>query len=245
MDINKEKEQTGRLPELSNRMKAVVSMVSKGMTAADIGCDHGYVSIYLYNSGISPKCIASDINEGPLEAARRNIALYGACGGVEARLSDGLKSIGQGEAECIIISGMGGSLITGILSYNKEKTASAKELVLEPQSEPEKVRRYLYANGYSIAKEILVTERGKYYPVIKAIKCKEYRQLSEAEYIYGPCLIKAGDPLLKEYLYKKEKRTVSVISALETSGSSAADERLYSLKKELELIKKVWKDMKG
>ena len=233
-----------KLPPLSERMETVVSMVTPEMTAADIGCDHGYVSIFLYRSGRCPKCIAADVNAGPLKAAEKNIRLYGAQEGVQARLSDGLKGIEAGEAECVIISGMGGGLITEILSYDKEKTSSVKELVLEPQSDADKVRRYLYENGYMIAKEALVTERGKYYPVIKAVKASVRDRLTEEEYIFGPCLIKDGNPLLKEYLAKERRRIGSVIDGLEGSDSAAAKERLRCLKKEMEHIEKAWKDMK-
>ena len=233
-----------KLPELSERMKAVAGMVSKGSRIADIGCDHGYVSIYLYNSGISQRCIAADVKEGPLRAAKKNIGLFGASDGVEARLSDGLKSISRGEFDCILISGMGGGLITEILAYDKEKTASAKELILEPQSDADKVRKYLYGNGFSISKEILVTERGKYYPVIKAVHSTVRKCLSEEEYVYGPCLIKEKTELFVKYLNKEQKRIESVISKLEVSDSKNADERLCCLRKELRSIKKIWKDMK-
>lgn len=233
-----------RLPELSERMAAVASMVSFGTAAADIGCDHGYVSIYLYNSGKCRKCIAADVKEGPLRTAEKNIEAYKAEEGVEVRLSDGLENISCGEADCLIISGMGGNLIIKILDAFPDKRDAAAEMVLEPQSDAEKVRRYLCSKGYSIEKEALVTERGKYYPVMKAVRSEKRQSLSEEEYIYGPCLIKNRDPLLKEYLHKEGRRIESVILELEAAGSKTAGERLYRLKKDAEMIEKVWNYMR-
>ena len=228
----------GKLPEISGRMRAVLSMVSPGSTAADIGCDHGYVSIYLYNSGICRHCIAADVKEGPLRSAKKNIRAYRAETGVEARLSDGLKNIKPGEADCILISGMGGNLIIKILDEASEKCADAKELVLEPQSDADKVRKYLYANGYVITKEAFVKECGKYYPVIKAVHAENGSPLSAEEYIYGPCLLEEKNELLMEYLQKERKRIDSVLSSLADVCGEAADKRKSELKNELEITEK-------
>ena len=40
--------------KLSKRLETVASMVTKGNRAADVGCDHGFVPIFLVESGISP-----------------------------------------------------------------------------------------------------------------------------------------------------------------------------------------------
>ena len=227
-----------KLPELSERMAAVASMVSFGTAAADIGCDHGYVSIYLYNSGKCRKCIAADVKEGPLRTAEKNIEAYKAEEGVEVRLSDGLENIFCGEADCLIISGMGGNLIIKILDAFPDKRDAAAEMVLEPQSDAGRVRRYLYSKGFAIEKEALVTERGKYYPVIKAVHAEKCLSLSEEEYIYGPRLLEEGNALLKEYLEKEKRRIESVLSSLNGTRSEAALKRKEDLEKELKLIQR-------
>ncbi len=133
-----------RLPQLSPRMKLVADMVTRGRRVADIGCDHGYVSVYLYNADIAKGCIASDVGEGPLEAAKKNIELFCAYDGVSTRLSDGIQNIAKGEADCLLISGMGGGLIINILSSDIEKTRAYEELILEPQSDAYEIRKFLY-----------------------------------------------------------------------------------------------------
>ena len=83
--------------ELSNRLKAICDLCDRGNTVADIGCDHGYVSITLVNKGIFDKALAMDINEGPLRLASQNIQLYGDSSRIETRLSSGLDKLECGE----------------------------------------------------------------------------------------------------------------------------------------------------
>lgn len=65
--------------ELSKRLHMVASMVEKGSIPADVGCDHGYVAIYLIQNGISPHVFAMDVNEGPPGAGQRARGRIWAC----------------------------------------------------------------------------------------------------------------------------------------------------------------------
>ena len=226
------------MPPMSQRMIAVADMVTDGSRVADIGCDHGYISIYLCKSGRCDSVIASDIRKGPLEAARENIKRYGCADKVRTRLSDGLENIQKGEADCIVISGMGGGLIVSILSADNEKLSDVKELVLEPQSDAPAVRKYLYSNQYVITQEGLVEEKGKYYPVIKAVKTTKTDILDEEEYVFGPCLLKNKDRLLWTYLNKEKKRISGVLTSLKAIDTDIAKERIIQLKNEAEIIKR-------
>ena len=101
---------------LSQRMRMVADMVSKGNVLADIGCDHGFVSIYLLENGICPKVIAMDVNEGPLLRAGEHIKERGLSPYIDVRLSDGMEKLLLGEADSILIAGMGGRLVIKILT---------------------------------------------------------------------------------------------------------------------------------
>ena len=133
--------------KLSKRMKAAASMVTTGNVLADIGTDHGYVPIALVQRGRIPSAIAMDINKGPLEKAREHIVMCNLQDKIETRLSDGTKALTVGEADSILIAGMGGELVLHILREGEAVCHSAKELVLQPQSELEKVRRLLKECG--------------------------------------------------------------------------------------------------
>lgn len=172
--------------ELSERLKAVAGMVTAGNIVCDVGCDHGYVPIYLAGGGISPKVIAMDVNEGPLRRAEEHVKAFGLEEYIVTRLSDGVSALEKGEAETLILAGMGGRLVAKILSEGREKVRAMRELILQPQSDIVMVRRFLRKEGYCIQEEDIVCEDGKYYPVIRALvgqKAGDGRALAEREEI--------------------------------------------------------------
>ena len=104
---------------LSNRMQALTDMVTPGTVITDVGCDHGFVSVYLVQKGLSPRVIAMDVRSGPLERAREHIREYGLQDRIETRLSDGLHGLKTGEANGMICAGMGGPLMEKILTEGR------------------------------------------------------------------------------------------------------------------------------
>ena len=97
--------------QISKRLRTVASFVTEGNSIADIGTDHAYVPIFLAKEGKITKALAMDIKKGPLERAKTHIQKQGLSDMIEVRLSDGLSAFQKGEAETIIISGMGGALL--------------------------------------------------------------------------------------------------------------------------------------
>ena len=152
--------------ELSKRLNAVAAMVTPGNAVCDVGCDHGYVSIFLAETGKSPKIYAMDVNKGPLERAAEHVKEAGLQDYIELILSDGLINMPEGKADTLICAGMGGKLVIKILSESIEKVKKLKELVLQPQSEIWLVREYLRTQGFVIVHEDMVVEDGKYYPIL-------------------------------------------------------------------------------
>ncbi len=156
--------------QISKRLQAVADMVSWGSRLADVGTDHGYVPIFLVLENRIPSAVAMDINQGPLERARLHIRQYGLEKSVETRLSDGLAKLLPGEADSILIAGMGGMLTVRILEGGREILQGAKELILQPQSDIREVRLFLKKNGYRIEAENMVEEDGKFYPMMRAVR---------------------------------------------------------------------------
>ena len=152
---------------LSDRLLAAAAMVTVGNRVCDVGCDHGFVPIYLVRQDISPAVLAMDVKSGPLSAAREHIAEYGLEKVIETRLSDGLHNYNIGESDTLICAGMGGRLMMRILSDDRDKTESFRELILQPQSEIEQFRAWLRGQGYRIADENMIEEDGKFYPMMR------------------------------------------------------------------------------
>ena len=225
--------------KLSNRLLAVASFVTEGNVLADVGTDHGYIPIYLVQGKKIHRAIAMDINEGPLQRAKEHIALYGLKDYIEARLSDGVEKLKPGEADSILIAGMGGGLVMHILEEGKEVCRQAKELILQPQSELERVRNYLWSNGYVILEENMVLEDEKFYPMMRVV----YQNQTDIESAknplfcrYGKCLLQEKHTVLKEYLEREKKLYTGILSGLtQTTVSEKTKERITEVEEVLRL----------
>lgn len=227
--------------ELSKRMKALVDMVSSGNIVCDVGCDHGFVSIYLVQNKICPRAIAMDVRSGPLSRAKMNIDMFSLNEYIETRLSNGLEEIKPGEAQTCICAGMGGKLMMQILMEGKDKLITLKELVLQPQSDISIFRRFLREEGFQIVDEDMVVEEGKYYPIMKAVYQGETNNTSEIDVIYdefGEILLKKKHLVLKEYLNFVQKNLMSIQMQLQQHASEKSEMRLQEIQTELELVTK-------
>lgn len=215
---------------ISKRLQRVAEQVRNGGVVADIGCDHGFTSIYLIENHLADRVLAMDINKGPLMRAREHIRQYGMEDKIAVRLSDGARELSPGEADVLLISGMGGALICKILRDSREVTAQAGELVLSPQSEPFLVRHLVQEMGFAIDREEMLCEQGKYYVIIHAVPGRQ-RFDREEEYIYGNCLINQRDEVLLQFLGKEKKRVEGILRGL---GRADLSEGALHQKKELE-----------
>lgn len=216
--------------QLSQRLSSVASMVTAGNCLADVGTDHGYVPIYLYERKIIPHAIAMDVNKGPLERAALHIAESGMKEAIETRLSDGLTALKPGEADSVVVAGMGGPLIIRILSAHPEITESLKELILQPQSEISEVRIWLYEQGYEIVEEHMVFEDGKYYPMFKAVKNPEAEKLTNLEYKYGKISVLGEPEVLRAYLVREIANKQTILQKLSEETTKKSKGRAVEIK---------------
>lgn len=209
---------------LSERLRRVAENVLSAGVVADIGCDHGFTSIYLVQEKRAVAAIAMDVNEGPLERAKEHIIQYGMSDRISLRLSDGLKKLLPGEADTILMSGMGGALIARILKEGKDTAVLAKELVLSPQSEVFLVRRCVHELGFQIASEEMLIEQGKYYVIIRAVPGAEvYKE--EIDYLYGKKLMDRQDETFFRFMQAEEVRVNKVLQGFSNQGLSVSKEQ--------------------
>ena len=211
-------------------------MINPGLRVADVGCDHGYLAIHLIRNQISPHVIAMDINRGPLERAEDHVREAGLEKDIELRLSDGLEELKPGEADCIVMAGMGGPLMIGIMERREDICARAREFILQPQSEIAKVRHFLQDSHYRIVSEDMVEEDGKFYPMMKAVH-GEMELGSEVCFKYGKILLKEEHPVLRAYL-RYERRLLQSIreDLLEEEETPRVRERLEEIAADIKLV---------
>lgn len=243
--------------ELSRRMQAVADMVTTGNRVCDVGCDHGYVSIYLVQAKKAPHVLAMDVNKGPLLRGEAHVKQFGVKDYITLRLSDGLLNYHKGEADTMLAAGMGGRLLMEILDREPEKTADFKELILQPQSELPLFRKYLREKGYRITEENMVLEDEKFYPMMKAVpslekkSCQENQKKREAdggqnadsrlamEDMLGPYLLRERNPVLLLFIRQEIRVKESILNELSKSGvSDKIESRKKELSEELFLLKK-------
>ena len=153
---------------LRPRLQAAADMINGSHLAADIGCDHGRLSVALLQQGRADRVIASDISAPSLQKATELAALCGLGSRLTTVLSDGMAHLGPDEADAIAICGMGGELIARILEANLPAAKNARCITMQPMRGIEELRQFLRKNEFRIIDERLVLDAGRIYQIIGA-----------------------------------------------------------------------------
>ena len=230
--------------KLSRRLETIAGMVPQCSCAADVGTDHGFVPIRLLEMGKADRAIAMDVRSGPLKRAQEHILQHGMEDRIGTRLSDGLEALEPGEADTVIIAGMGGELMLRILRDGSHVRESVLHWILSPQSELSLFRHGLEELGLAIVQEIMVEEDGKYYTVM-AVEPGTMHYKEEYRYRYGDCLISQGSPVLLEFLKREAAQYQEILSRLVSQEGEGAKARLPEIEKDLYEIKEACHAMQG
>ena len=174
--------------KLSNRLSAITDYVSPEDKIIDIGCDHALLDIYIANE-MGKRLIASDIHEGAVNNAAKNIEKYEALSMVDLRLGNGLNVVNPEEINTIIIAGMGYNTIKDILS-NSEKMTNVNKIIVQSNTDVIKLRKFVISLGFMINRERLEFIKGE-------------EKYSYEEIYFGPRILENKDELFKEYYTKK------------------------------------------
>lgn len=176
-----------KLP-ISSRLLACANFVGRGNRVADIGCDHGYLSIHLLTNGIASSCIASDINEGPLQSAMRNARKFGVQSKIQFFLSDGVRNIPR-DFDDLVCAGIGADTMVHILESAPWLRDAKYRLILQCQSKTPMLRRYLSEKGWRIYEEAVLRDGKFLYTVMEAGWRPEYPKLTVGEWYFPPALL--------------------------------------------------------
>ena len=215
---------------LGARIQTMVNLYPVVDSIADIGCDHGYTAIALFEAGKAEKLFACDIGKEPLEMAKKNVRFRGLEDKIICRLGNGLEALEKGECKHLLLSGMGGMLMIQILEKRIEEFET---ILLSPQSDYEKVRRFLYPY-MELVEDCYVKEKNKFYRILLAkkrrnsdrenntsdteAKVPEFKatnsdagennldssSISKVEWEFGWLPLAKKDPVLKELLEDEE-----------------------------------------
>ena len=216
--------------KINARLKKIGDLVEANSFCLDVGCDHALLDIYLVHRNKNIKAVASDIAEGPLEQAKKNIKRERLDDKIETRLGNGLSTYTD-EIDTVIISGMGGRNIIGICKENLKVLKKIKTLIISPNNYQIDVKKYLTKNGFYIDNEEFVKDKNFIYQIIILKRGK--KKYTKKEYFFGPKFLEKKGPLFREY-YLRELKSKEILKSMLPSKYRL---KRYQLKKEIELIK--------
>ncbi|WLD87626.1 class I SAM-dependent methyltransferase [Stomatobaculum sp. F0698] len=240
--------------KLSERLRALAELVPAGSVLADIGTDHAWVPAELLLKGRISRAVAMDIGEGPLARAEAHIAELGLTEQVSLRLSDGFAALKPGEADCVLIAGMGGELMQGILTRGLGADGrpgpafrvGVKRYLFSPHTEWEAFRSYLSAQGFRLTDERMLKEDGKYYLILVCENGDGEAAYLEAEARgipvtaarhFGPLLLERRDTVLRDYMNERLRKEQEIAERLPESQRTAVSAKREELRESIRLLK--------
>lgn len=159
---------------LNPRLQAIydICVETGAQTFADIGADHGKLACALAMLDSTRCVIATDISAFSLQKAQKLAIDAGLADKFQFRCGDGLGVLRPGEAQTVIISGMGAENIAGIMASGD---CAASDYILQPTREPEPLLSFLYERGFAVLRASITLFCGRYYQTFRAARSPEGR----------------------------------------------------------------------
>jgi tRNA (adenine22-N1)-methyltransferase len=232
------------IEQLSKRLETVVSYIPAGSRIADIGSDHAYLPCYAVRKGIAETAIAGEVVKGPYLSAEKQVKDAFLQDKIEVRLGNGLEVVAPGEVDCITIAGMGGALIASILEEGKDKLASVKRLILQPNVSAKSIRVWLLQNGWELTAEEIIEEDGKVYEILTADRGEPDRPYSgderQKELLLGPFLMQERNEAFRKKWTQESAQWKNIMSNMEKAEQTdALNERKAELKDKIQMVEEV------
>ncbi len=246
--------------KLSTRLTQIAEQIPAGSRLADIGSDHGLLPVYAVRQGLVTEAIAGEVNQGPLDAAQRQVDEAGLGHVIQPRLGNGLAVLEPGEVDVITIAGMGGALIVTILSEGIAKLAGVSRLILQPNVGEEFVRRWLLEQGWYLSSEQILEEDGRTYEILTADRLENAKQQNEELYRtrvlegeqglsvslsvtelvqFGPYLLDGADPVFCKKWQQEILKLEKVKASVERSDNDESRLKAAALQQQIKLVKEV------
>lgn len=245
--------------KLSERLAALAAWVPEGARFADIGTDHALLPVSLAESGRVKSAVAGDVNRGPVEAAKRQVAAAGLGAIVSVRQGDGLAVLEPGEADTVCIAGMGGSLIVRLLSDAGSRLDGVRTLILSPHVAEDQVRRWLAEHGFVLDRERLIEEDGVIYTLLRAVRAEPEAAFRRNGELYdagllgpggpevprqlllemGPLLLRGSDETFRRKWLAEIAKREAIVGQLKQSSTDGAARKAKEWEETIRLLKEV------
>lgn len=218
--------------KINERLKRVASYVDDNSYIIDVGCDHALLDIYLVKTKNNIKTIASDISDGPLEYAYKNIEKEKMLDKIKITKRNGIDKL-EKEVDTIIISGMGTSNILDIVFRKKDNLKNIKKIIISSNNDWYNLRKTFQKNNYYIKEEDIILENNKFYPIIVFEKgTKKYKKY---ELKYGPILLKSNNEIFKKYIQNQ----INKLNYIKNNLTNKYFIKKIKLEKEIRFLKRI------
>lgn len=216
---------------LDKRLRCVAGLVRPGSVLADIGTDHAHLPVWLVKEGVCPRAVAADIRIGPAAAARHSVEAAGLEERIDVRVGDGLAPLCPGEADDIVIAGMGGETIASILEAAPWTKDGRYRLILQPMTRHECLRRFLLTGGFGILSEQIVQEGRRRYLVLACAYTGAPPVTEEAAYYIGRLPLPEASAYLLSQAARLRRQAQGLARRADGAGEAA---RLEAIAREME-----------
>ncbi len=201
--------------KLSKRLKAIANYIGQDIKKlADIGTDHAYLPCYICLNNESVYAIASDVAKGPYELAVQQVKRLNLENRIDVRLGDGLSTLHEDEVDCIVIAGMGGSLMQTILEAGLNKLHRVSRLVLQPNIDEKSVRQFAVNHQFEIVAEEILKEDDHIYEILVLEKSTSDVNLSDKQLFFGPYLLENKNNVFKEKWAEELKKKKQILNQM-------------------------------
>ncbi|WP_139490492.1 tRNA (adenine(22)-N(1))-methyltransferase [Brevibacillus dissolubilis] len=231
---------------ISQRLKTIAEYVPADSRVADIGSDHALLASYLLVNHIASFVIAGELNEGPYQAALRQLAtLQAAKDRSSVRKGNGLAVLTPGETDVICIAGMGGQLIASILDAGLDKLGGVSRLILQPNVGEEVVRRWFIQHGWQLIDETILEEDGIIYEILVAepgeplTPYQDQDRTPDELLAIGPFLWTKKQPVMRQKWEHELEKWEKILTQMEKSDKPETQERKEEIKTQMNWIKGV------
>lgn len=246
--------------KLSTRLTKIAEQIPAGSRLADIGSDHALLPVFAVRQGWVTQAIAGEVNQGPLDAAQRQVNEAGLGQVIQPRLGNGLAVLEPGEVDVITIAGMGGALIVTILSEGISKLAGVSRLVLQPNVGEEFVRRWLLEHDWFLSSEQILEEDGRTYEILTADRLDDAAARNRELYSdrmlttpngdeislsadsllqFGPYLLNQPEPVFIDKWQQEIGKLEKVAASVGLSETDEARLKVAALQQQIKLVKEV------
>ena len=163
--------------KLSDRLTAIAQMVRDNSRVADVGCDHGKLSAWLILSGKCTYIYAIDNSKPSLQKATDLFARHNITSMTKPIYANGLSAILPASVDDIVIAGLGSDTTKEIISEAVWLKDPQKHLILDVHSHHDRMRRYIYSEGYEILQEKPIYEKGHCYSIMSLSYCDKQEDI--------------------------------------------------------------------